>query len=437
MRPFVRLLDPLYRWLTGYMESMGMILPLGAVGSALGGGGPKPPATPDFTGAATAQNTIQTYANRPNQSTPWATSGWNATPVQDPTTGQWVNQWSQSVNLDPRLQSSLDQQMNQQQGRSGVAASLMPQVAANYNQPFNWAGMPQFQTTPDARYTSPTGQQTSVQQYGMDMSAPSQTTQTTNEPAFAQQRNQIQQQLFDRMRPEHDFQTAQLQTQLANQGLTPGSEAYNREMRRLGDQQSREMYDAMQTAGSEQQRLQQMLLTQQGQAFGQDVTSQQAQNAAIGAQFGEGLQAGQFGNQANQNLFAQNLAGNQQNFNQDMTRMNAQNQLRNQVIQDEMMRRGMPLYEINQLMQGQNVTNPTMPSFVTSQGPNLTGAMSNTYQGQLDAFNAQQAGNQGFMSGIFGLGGSALNSKWLPGLFGFGGGAGAGADLASGAALAF
>lgn len=437
MRPLVRLLDPLYRWLTKYMESTGMILSLGAVGSALGGGGPKPPATPDFTGAAMAQNAWQSYANRPNQSTPWANTSWNATPIQDPATGQWVNQWSQNQNLNPQTASSLDQQMQMQQGRSGIANSLMPQVAANYNQPFNWAGMPQFANTPMARYTSPTGQQTSVDQYSLDKSAPTQTTQTIDEPTFSGQRNRIEQGLFDRMRPEHQFQSSALETQLANQGLTPGSEAYDRARRQLGDQQSREMYDAMQTAGDEQQRLQQMLLTQQGQAFGQDVTSQQAQNAALQGQFGQGLQAGQFGNQANQNLFAQNLAGNQQNFNQDMMSMNAQNNLRNQVIQDEMMRRGMPLYEINQLMQNQGVQNPQMPSFVTSSGPDLTGAMNNMYQGQLDSYNAGQAGNQGFMSGLFGLGGSALNSKWLPGLFGMGGSAGAGADLASGMALAF
>jgi hypothetical protein len=195
------------------------------------------------------------------------------------------------------------------------------------------------------------------------------------------------------MRPEQDYQRAQAETQLANQGLTPGSQAYNRAMQQLGDQQSRERFNALQMGGEEQQRMQSMLLGQQQQAFGQDVAAMQAYNQALNQQFGQELQA------------------NQQNWGQMQQMADYQNRMRQQAIAEQQLQRQMPLNEMTALMQGQQVQSPAMPQFATAssgQAPNYLGAAQMSYQGGLDAFNAQQQQSQGMMSGLFGLGSAAI-----------------------------
>jgi hypothetical protein len=185
---------------------------------------------------------------------------------------------------------------------------------------------------------------------GQDTSGLASTTQNTNQANFSADRQRIENELFQRMQPEHDRQTAQLQTQLVNQGLTPGSDAYKQQMQTLGDQQSRERFNAVQQGGQEQQNLQSMLMGQQQQAFGQTEASQQARNAALQNLFGQQAQAGQYGlgaqqqafgqteasqaarNTALQNMFGQNVAAQQgQNtaagaaFQQDLAAQQARN----------------------------------------------------------------------------------------------------------------
>jgi len=440
------------------------------------------PATPDYEAAAREQAAAskeltaqQNWANRPTQNTPWSTISWSTQDVIDPGTGQKVTKWTQNQQLSEALQHALNQQFYMQDARTNLAGSFMDRVQKEMgNKPFDWTTINQYTPTgkaidPNAYKVSPTGTgaQTSVQQQALDTTAPQQlttgqekitptgqqtqglanTTATTNEQAFAAQRDQIQAQLFARMQPEHDRQTAALQTQLANQGITPGSEAYKQAMQQLGDQQSREQYDAMQTAGTEQARMQQGLLSQQQQAFGQtqagqaaqnaalqnlfaqqqnagqfglsaqqqafgqDVQAQQAANAAKVAQFQQALQAGQFGNQGLQQLFQQQLAASGQNYSQAMNASNYQNQLRQQAIAEQTLSRNMSLNEMNALTSGQQVQSPSMPGFNTaskSDTPQFLQAAQMQGQANLDSFNAQQQATQGMMSGMMGLGSSAM-----------------------------
>src|SRR4029079_11156955 len=261
------------------------------------------------------------------------------------------------------------------------------------------------------------------------------------------ERHRIEQSLFDRMQPEHDRQTAAITTQLANQGITPGSEAYNQEMQRVSDQQARERFNAVQQGGQEQQGLQSMLMGQQQQAFGQtqasqqahnqalnqlfqqgqgaagfnlgvgqqgfaqDLAAQQAQNAAKQAQFQQALSSGQFTNQGLAQLFGQNQATSQQNYSQAMGASQYQNQLRQQAIAEEAQRRNMSLNEMNALLSGQQVQSPNMPGFNTagaSQAPELLKAAGMQNQSTMDSFNAQQQAQQAMMSGVMGLGSSAM-----------------------------
>ena len=342
--------------------------------------------TPDFTGAANQQsqsqqdlNAQQTWANRPNQNTPWGSTSWQAALGTDPATGAPITNWTQNQTLDPTLQNALGQQFGMLGNRTNIANAMMGRVAQDTSSPFNWGAMPQAgsavgpQTTQgtqiqgginttgqqtnvnnpgvDTSRLSPTGAQTSVANPGQDTSrinptgavtgyqgvnydtskvqptgqfanlannagqintqGAGQTTQTTNEPGFASQRDQLFQAQMAKMLPLQQQAQAAQDTRLANMGFDPNSEAYKRQQTALTGTQSADRFNALNNATSQQQAMQSMLLGQQQQAYGQDSASRAAGNQALGQQFGQNLQGGQFANQALQNQFAQNQASQQ------------------------------------------------------------------------------------------------------------------------------
>ena len=169
----------------------------------------------------------------------------------------------------------------------------------------------------------------------------------------AAERQRIEQGLFDRMRPEHQQQSSGLEAQLKNMGLSRGSEAWNRESQRMGDQQSRERFNALTMGGQEQQR-----------------------------QFGMQMQGSQY-----------------------------QNQLRQQQIAEQLQQRAIPLNELNALLTGSQVASPGMPSFAPSRSAgsvDYSGALGSQYGAQQDMYNAQQATNQANTGAIAGLGSAAI-----------------------------
>jgi len=133
-------------------------------------------------------------------------------------------------------------------------------------------------------------------------------------------RQRIEQGYMDRLRPEQERSQAGLETKLANMGLTRGSEGWNRELQRQGDQNSRQQFDAMDRAGAEQTRQFNMALQGQGQQFGQALQGGQFQNSAQAQAFGQGMSqnAQNFGQQAQAGAqnFGQQAQASQQNFGQ-------------------------------------------------------------------------------------------------------------------------
>lgn len=341
-----------------------------------GGGKGSAPPPPDYTGAAQAQSaaskeiaTQQNYANRPSQTTPWGGSTWTTGSATDPSTGQAVTTWQQNQTLNPNIQNALDSQIAMQEGRSNLANSTMSRVQNDVSQPWNFS-----QFNPRQGFD--------VSSSNLDTSAPTQTTQNTDPNMFSADRRRIEDAMINRLRPEQELQTDRLETQLSNQGLTPGSAAYNDAKQRLLDQHSRDNYNAIAAGGQEQQRMQQAMLAQQQQAFNQDVNSQQIGNQAQGAQ-----------------------------LNQDITASNFANTLRAQQIAEEAQRRGMSLNEMNALISGQQVQTPQMPQYMggstAAQAPNLLGAANATGQYNMNAWQQEQAANAGLWGGIGQLAGTA------------------------------
>jgi hypothetical protein len=382
------------------------------------GGKSSTPQAPDYAGAANAQAaasqelaTQNTWANRPTQNTPFGSSFWTTGQQVDPATGQPVTTWTQNQTLDPALQGALNDQLAIQQGRTNLAGGFMGRVGEEYSQPFNWSNLPGMANAPQAQFTQGRQMQTNLPSYQLDTSYQGPTTQSTNEPGFTGERNRIESALFQKMMPAQQAQEQQTRTMLANQGLTPGSEAYNTELARLHENQAGERYNAMQTAGQEQQRMQQMMLGQQQQAYGQQMGSQDAYNQNLARQQAMQQASGQFYNQAQQQMYGQDLGANAQNWQQMMGQANYQNQLRQQAIAEQAQARGMSLNEMNALLSGQQVSMPGMPQFnqaTMGQAPQLLDAAQSQYGAGLDQYNAGQAQQQGMQSGLFSLGSTAM-----------------------------
>lgn len=107
------------------------------------------PPAPDYTAAANAQadasrniTTQQTWANRPNVSTPWGSQTWSAGQGVDPATGQAVTNWSSNISLSPQQQQALDSQMAVQQGRSQTAQDMLGRVQGSVQSPVDWGSVP-------------------------------------------------------------------------------------------------------------------------------------------------------------------------------------------------------------------------------------------------------------------------------------------------------
>lgn len=156
-------------------------------------------------------------------------------------------------------------------------------------------------------------------------------------------RDTVAQSLIERMVPLHERQQNQLETQLANQGFTVGSEGYTRALADLQQRQAAERFNALDMAGNEAQRLFNMGMGSRQQAFQEDVTGGQFANQAAQQAFGQGLSANQFRNQAAQQAFNQAMsaqqAGNQalgQQFQQGVTAAQFGNQATQQAFNQAM-----------------------------------------------------------------------------------------------------
>ena len=438
------------------------------------------------TEAGTATNGAQFDAQRYLEANPDVAQNWSGNAYEhfqrhgqgEGRQGFWqditVNapdSWEQRITLSPDQQAALDSQMAIQRGRSQGAQTLLDQSIRNFQSPMNWNAMPARAESisapslggsfgnPNVRNldSAQAGELTSgVQQRGTMTGVSGGSIQSQLNQSPGQWRQAAQDAVWNLQRPMLEEQRAGLENQLANQGLARGSEAWNREMRRMDDSFARAQLQAIETGRGEA-----------SQMFGQDLASGQFANAAQAQQFGQGMSNAGLFNAAQQQMFNQDMANaglanaaQGQRFNQDLQRLGFENQAgqqqfenmnrlaqlgdsraaqqldmmlragafnnqnRQQAISEEQMRRGQTLNELNALLTGQQVSMPQMPSFVSAgraETPNLLGAAGQQYQASLDGFNAQQMGSASMMNGLFGLGSAFIgNPTAMAGLFGMG-----------------
>jgi len=153
------------------------------------GGKKNAPAPPDYMSLATSEAEQQrqnlgqqTQANRPNQSSPFASSTWSQGPN---------GQWSQQLGFNGPL--------------SGAATSLQQQAAGNLGTPFSLASLGTLGTGDSAR-----------------------------QEAISSAYNQA----ASRLDPAFQQREGALRTRLLNQGLQEGSKAYQQAMGQLGQERN-------------------------------------------------------------------------------------------------------------------------------------------------------------------------------------------------------
>lgn len=192
--------------------------------------------------------------------------------------------------------------------------------------------------------------------------------------------------LMNRLQPQIQQSESRLQAQLANQGIAPGTEAYNRAMTQQA-QKTNDLLTQAQLAGSQVQN----------QMFGQNLAAGQFGNTALTQQNQNQLANLGFNNQLGQQGFANQMAGTQLN-----------NAALQQNYQQALAQRNLPLQQLSAFQQG------TTPGYVNpySQaavpGTDYLGAYTTSRAADIAAANAQAAKTANLQNGLFGLGSSAI-----------------------------
>jgi hypothetical protein len=289
-----------------------------------GGKAPKAP-DPNVVSQAQTQSNQETAAynaalNRTNTYTPMGSSEFTVTG----TDASGAPIYRQDVTLSPDAQALYEQQNRQSRQLGDVAGGMMSRVGDAYSQPLDTSKVPKL--------------------YGADDLLGAR--QQTQDALYNRQAAYLDPQWGDRERA--------LTTQLANQGVVEGSEAW----RNARDQFSRE------------------------RSFDYD----RAREAAI-------------------------LAGQSEvPMLSDVASRN-----RGQSMQELYSERALPLNEFNALRSSSQVDLPQFQGAtpVNMAGTDVSGNMWNAYQARMDRYNAQQQASNNLMSGMFGLGAAALSNPMI------------------------
>ena len=267
-----------------------------------------------------------------------------------------------------------------------------------------------------------------------------------------------QQAIMSRLQPQLTQNENAARQRLANQGLVAGGEAYQNEMRTMGqnrndlelqaaaqginldammNQQGFQHAQAQGQFGNEAQLAQFNAAMQNtglgNQAIQQNYENQLAQfnarlqNAGLGnqaiqqnyenqlSQFGAGLQNAALNNSAIQQNYQNQLASQTaqnaaiaQNYNQQLGMAQFGNEAQGQSLSQQLAIRNQPLNEISGLMSGSQIQ---MPQFQGYTGANIAAApvyqgVQDTFQGQMDQYAIRQAAKNATTQGLMSLGGS-------------------------------
>ena len=334
------------------------------------------------------ENRMQAGSGAPVDRNAYTTYTGNPTPTREQfTINANADQPTVTQTLTPAAQATLNAQQRVQRSLAGLGEQGIGNAQRILGTPFSFGG-PAIQTS----LAAPGPIQTGVNPAGYEAQGRLNTSGIAAMPVNAG--TTAQQAIMSRLDPSIARNRVSTETQLINQGLRPGGEAYNNAINLLGQQENDQRTQAalqginLDFAANQQgfgQATQQNAIANQASAQNlQNLQNyQQQQNAAQGMQFNQGLAGAQFGNTAQQNALAQAL------------------QLR-----------GMPLNEITALMSGSQIQNPQFQAY---QGqsvapPPLAQAAAQQAQFGQNIYNQQVGQENANTTGLFSLGGAGLGA---------------------------
>lgn len=315
---------------------------------------PSVPAAPSPQATATAQEQVNTQSaeqtaemNAVNQNTPlgsldYSINGYNA---------DGTPQYTQTETYAPAEQNLLNMYQTGEQNLGNTALNMQGQVASSYAQPLNTAGIPAVNST---------GGSTSGVVNSVGSAGSPQAIQDAENAAYGEQTQYLN--------PQFAQSQEALTNNLANEGVTQGSQAANTAQQNLG--------------------------LQENQAYGN--AADQAVLAGEGEQntlYGQGLQSADLANTA------QN-----QTYGEQLQNAELQNSASGQGMSQLFALTDQPLNEYDALMSGSQVQSPTFQgtNSETVQPANVGSIINGAYANQLSAYGTQQSG----VNNLFSLGGS-------------------------------
>lgn len=335
-------------------------------------GKPKAPPAPDYAALAQQQGVesrdtagFNTNINRANQVTPDGSLTWTMRPGADPQNPQ-PGDYTQTTVLSPDQQALYDSNNRIGQNFSNTAEAGLGRVGDAMGQSFNPTGLPALQTATPGQY------QTSLNRSGLpDLNY-----------GTADSRARVEAAMRARLEPQLAEQQHGLESQLLNSGLEKGSQAWNSEMDRMGRMRNDAEAQVTAAGGAEESRLAGLQSAQRGQLFGEELSSGNFFNSAIGQQIQAALAAATQGNQT-----------------------------RAQGWQEQLAQRQLPLNETNALRTGAQVQTPQFGSYYTGGNAQAAPVMeAGLAQGSYDMnrYNQQLGSYNALLGGLAGMGGAWL-----------------------------
>ena len=404
---------------------------------------PDPP-NPIYTAAAQTGSNVSTAIananlNNVNQATPagnltYSQSG--SYNMVDPTTGgQYsIPQFTATQTLSPMGQVAFDQQQGAQANLSALANEQSSRLRNQFATPFtlddapafgdvnSLKNAPQAQTTfGDAGAVTRDFGQTQGQIGTTFADAPDVQQSYQHGDDFSADRQRIEEGLMGRLNPSLAIERNKYEQQLADQGIRPGSPAYDNMMRNYSMQANDARLAAIGQGGQEQQRLSEMSRLAgefgnkaQQQIFTQGKERGEFANTAQQQQYEQLFGRGQFANAAQQQDFSQQAARGTfsnaalaQNFGQAQTAFNASNAARQQALNEKFALRNQPINEISALLSGSQVSQPNFvnPNTSTIANTDVAGMINKNFDQQMAVSNQQSATANNIIGGMFGFAG--------------------------------
>jgi hypothetical protein len=307
--------------------------------------------------------------------------------------------------LTPQAQQTLESQQRVQTALANLGETGIANARATLEQPFvpttteikhDFGG---YEKAPTADQYGLAQANTTADKYGLaqnQIDTSNLTQMPTNAGMTAQQA------ILARLNPTIQAGDTSFKQALANQGLAPGTAAYDAAYRNRA-QQINDLYNQAALQGinvdmaARQQGLNELLSkaglynTAVAQNFGQGVTADQLANAAVGQNFGQGITA------------------QGQQYNQALAKAQFQNTAQQQQLAQDLALRAQPINEAMGLMGGSQIQ---LPQFQGYQGmsvapaPTFAGLQAQN-QAQTQNYGIQQSGANAGMQGLTSLAGMA------------------------------